>query len=109
MLKMTKKKQQKKKKYYAVVTEDQSQIYLTWDKCREAVQGKGKKAKHKSFTHRAEAEEFIAEHTKAKEKDTEENTDAEEQTKSNGEKHEEKRTTACRNASSMGVTLKVTR
>ena len=63
----------KKKKYYAVVTEDQSQIYLTWDECREAVQGKGKKAKHKSFTDRAEAEEFIAEHMKAKEKDTEEN------------------------------------
>ena len=36
----------KEKKYYAVVTEDQSQIYLTWDECREAVQGKGKKAKH---------------------------------------------------------------
>ena len=41
---MTKKKQQKKKKYYAVVTEDQSQIYLTWEECHEAAQGKGKKA-----------------------------------------------------------------
>ena len=106
---MTKKKQQKKKKYYAVVTEDLSQIYLTWDECRGAVQGKGKKVKHKSFTDRAEAEEFIAEHMKAKEKDTEENTNAEEQTKNDGENLKKKRTTACRTASSMGVTLKVIR
>ena len=73
-----------------MVTEDQSQIYLTWDECREAVQGKGKNAKHKSFTDRAEAEEFIAEHMKTKEKDTEENTNAEEQTNNDGEKPEEK-------------------
>ena len=73
-----------------MVTEDQSQIYLIWDECREAVQGKGKKAKHKSFTDRAEAEELIAEHKKAKEKDREENKDAEEQTDNSGEKPEEK-------------------
>ena len=54
------------------------------------MQGKGKKTKYKSFTNRAEAEEFIAEHKKAKEKDKEENKDAEEQTTSNGEKPEEK-------------------
>ena len=38
-----------------------SLIYtLTWDECRETVQGKGKKAKHESFTDRADAEEFKA-------------------------------------------------
>ena len=53
------------------------------------MQGKGKKAKHKSFTDRAEAEEFMAEQKKAKEKDKEENKDAEKQTNNDGEKPEE--------------------
>ena len=54
------------------------------------MQGKGKKAKHNSFTNNAEAEEFIAEHKKAKRKDKEKNKNAEEQTNDDGEKPEGK-------------------
>ena len=54
------------------------------------MQGKSKKAKHKSFSDRAEAEEFMAEQKNAKEKDKQENKDAEKQTNHDGEKHEEK-------------------
>ena len=62
---MTKKKQ--KRKYYAVVTDEFSEIYETWEECRQAIKGK-KKMKHKSFKDKGEAEAFIAKFKKQPQK-----------------------------------------
>ena len=78
---MTKKKQ--KRKYYAVVINEFSEIYETWEECRQTIKGK-KKMKHKSFKDKGEAKAFIA---KFKKTTAEEVND--EETNSGEEKEEQ--------------------
>ena len=54
---MTNRKKQKRK-FYALVHDSGTDIFATWDECREAIKGQ-KHVKHKAFTDRADAEAFI--------------------------------------------------
>ena len=57
---MTNRKKQKRK-FYALVHDNGTDIFSTWDECREAVKGK-KHVKYKAFTDRADAEAYINKH-----------------------------------------------
>ena len=57
---MTNRKKQKRK-FYAVVHDNDTDIFSTWDECREAIKGQ-KRVKHKAFTDRTDAEAFINKH-----------------------------------------------
>ena len=57
---MTNRKKQKRK-FCALVHDSGTDIFATWDECREAIKGQ-KHVKHKAFTDRADAEAFIEKH-----------------------------------------------
>ena len=57
---MTNRKKQKRK-FYVLIHDSDTDIFTTWDECREAIKGQ-KHVKHKAFTDRADAEAFIKKH-----------------------------------------------
>ena len=69
---MTNRKKQNRK-FYALVHDSGTDIFSTWDKCREAIKGH-KHVKYKAFIDRADAEAFVNKHQRGSTAQTEAET-----------------------------------